>query len=265
MLGVARIAPDGRFVMVNTALSRMLGYGKKGLLRKTWNEITHPDDRSKEAALLNALLEGKDTSYEMEKRYLSPNDTAVWVTETSSAVMDGTGKLLYRISLIQMNESRQAAEHFRRALEVAESPMLLLDPHVRIRLFNASCERLLGYSSGELTGKLFSILMDKVWHGHQSKRVLEDLVRRTYEPNQAGHYVMSFRTRAGLSCSAECHAIPINTPAGKWILMSLVNIKTRQDSVRTRVFTIPLFEREYSASQEVIYPAKPRRALNQTP
>jgi len=43
--GIARVAPDGHFREVNWKLCSILGYTRDEMMRKTFSEITHPDDR----------------------------------------------------------------------------------------------------------------------------------------------------------------------------------------------------------------------------
>ncbi len=43
-IGMAMVAPDGRFLRVNQALCRIVGYSADELLRADFQTITHPDD-----------------------------------------------------------------------------------------------------------------------------------------------------------------------------------------------------------------------------
>src|SRR4030095_10511273 len=43
-LGIARIAPDGRWLEVNQRLCDIIGYTREELLTKTFGDVTHPDD-----------------------------------------------------------------------------------------------------------------------------------------------------------------------------------------------------------------------------
>jgi PAS domain-containing protein len=73
-LGVAQTASDDHLLMVNGTLCRMLGYQRRDLLQKTFKELTHPDDRSREAEIIDELVRGTETSYEIEK----PLPASLW-------------------------------------------------------------------------------------------------------------------------------------------------------------------------------------------
>jgi PAS domain S-box-containing protein len=96
----------------------MLGYQRRDLLQKTFKELTHPDDRSREAEIIDELVRGTETSYEIEKRYLRRYGSSVWVKETSSAVRAPMGHSSIG-SLIQVDQGKSAAERFRLAIEAA--------------------------------------------------------------------------------------------------------------------------------------------------
>ncbi len=50
MIGMATVAVNKRWLDVNEALCQILGYREDELLRKTWPEVTHPDDVNRSAA-----------------------------------------------------------------------------------------------------------------------------------------------------------------------------------------------------------------------
>jgi PAS domain S-box-containing protein len=139
-LGVAQTASDDHLLMVNGTLCRMLGYQRRDLLQKTFKELTHPDERSREAKIIDELVRGTETSYEIEKRYLRRYGSSVWVKETSSAVRGADGSFLHRISVIQVDQGKSAAERFRLAIEAAPNGMVLVDHKSRIVLVNAMTE-----------------------------------------------------------------------------------------------------------------------------
>lgn len=61
---------DNRFVRVNSAFARMFGYAPDEMLRMTTAQITHPDDIAETFARREPLLQGRETHFHIEKRYL---------------------------------------------------------------------------------------------------------------------------------------------------------------------------------------------------
>jgi len=121
-VGLDQVAPNGRLLMVNSALCCMLGYTPEEILTKTFEDITHPDDHKPEALLLAPLLADKTEAYEMDKRYLHRDGSPVWVHVTSSAVRDAHGRFAYRITVIQnITERRRAEEALVRSEKLASA------------------------------------------------------------------------------------------------------------------------------------------------
>jgi len=87
-VGVALVAPDGRFEAVNTTLQRMLGYSEAELLATTFRAITHPDDLAQNLTLVDQALRGERDNYEYEKRFLRKDGSAVWVQVNVALVRD---------------------------------------------------------------------------------------------------------------------------------------------------------------------------------
>jgi PAS domain S-box-containing protein len=76
--GMTVISVDGRFLRVNEAFCRSLGYSHDALLGLRWQDVTHPDDiqLSVEAAEATA---GPENSSPLTKRYLRSDGKIAWV------------------------------------------------------------------------------------------------------------------------------------------------------------------------------------------
>jgi PAS domain S-box-containing protein len=109
-VGIEQVAPDGRLLMVNAALCRMLGYEESELLGKNIAEITHPDDHARVLELFCAMQRGHRRSYEIETRYFHRDHSVVWVHVTSSMVNSPAETPQYRISVIQNVTERKRVE-----------------------------------------------------------------------------------------------------------------------------------------------------------
>jgi len=114
-IGLAIVASDGRWLRVNPALCRIVGYTAGELLAGTFQEITHPDDLDADLIYLRQTLTGEISTYQMEKRYLHKQGHAVWILLSVSLVRDAAGQPAYFIAQIQDIDSRKQTEAALRA------------------------------------------------------------------------------------------------------------------------------------------------------
>ena len=109
-VGVANVTPEGRFTLVNDRLCQILGYSREELLQRTFAEITHPADLEADWGHVRELLDGKASTYSMEKRYFHKSGRAVWANLTVSLFRDDAGVPQYFIGVIEDIGQRKAAE-----------------------------------------------------------------------------------------------------------------------------------------------------------
>ncbi len=109
-IGIAIVGLDGRWVRVNPSLCDIVGYPEAELLRKTFQEITHPDDLDADLASVRDLIEGRRRSYQMEKRYFHREGHAVWIRLTASLVRDEGGAAIHFVSQIEDITQRKHLE-----------------------------------------------------------------------------------------------------------------------------------------------------------
>ena len=109
-IGMALVAPDGRWLRVNRSLCRLVGYEPEELLTRTFQDITHPDDLDADLDYVRRMLTGEIETYQMEKRYVRKDRQIVWVMLSVSLVHDATGAPLYFVSQIQDITERKRAE-----------------------------------------------------------------------------------------------------------------------------------------------------------
>src|SRR5271154_7622099 len=78
-IGMALVAPDGRWLRVNRALCQIVGYCEAELLATNFQSITHPDDLEEDLNNVRKMAAGEIDAYEMEKRYIHKEGRPVWV------------------------------------------------------------------------------------------------------------------------------------------------------------------------------------------
>lgn len=115
-IGMALVAPEGRWLRVNQALCDIFGYSAAELLATTFQALTHPDDLKVDLQFVREMLEGSRSHYHKEKRYQHKNGHVIWAMLTSSLVRDVRGRPLYFVSQIQDITQRKLAFDRIRAL-----------------------------------------------------------------------------------------------------------------------------------------------------
>lgn len=91
---------DGRFLQVNTALCRLLGYSEQELLGMRWQDLTHPDDLAADTELQEETFEGQDV-VQFSKRYLHKSGRVIWCRLNSSLVRDAEGHPRFAIAQLE--------------------------------------------------------------------------------------------------------------------------------------------------------------------
>jgi PAS domain S-box-containing protein len=109
-IGLALVAPDGRWLQVNRSLCEIVGYTEHELLATTFQAITYPDDLATDLDYVRRMLAGEIHAYQMEKRYFHKRGHIVWILLSVSLVRDTRGHPLYFISQIQDITQRKRVE-----------------------------------------------------------------------------------------------------------------------------------------------------------
>ncbi|HBE31804.1 MAG TPA: hypothetical protein DD990_10840, partial [Cyanobacteria bacterium UBA11368] len=109
-IGMALVAPDGRWLMVNNSVCEIVGYSEEELLSKIVTDITHPDDLEQNLEYRRQILAGEIRTYQMEKRYFHKQGHVVWVLLSVSLVRDEKEQPLYFIAQIQDISSHKVLE-----------------------------------------------------------------------------------------------------------------------------------------------------------
>jgi PAS domain S-box-containing protein len=100
-IGMALVAPDGRWLKVNRSLCEIVGYSQQELLTKTFQDITHPDDLNIDLNYVHQMLNDEIRTYQMEMRYCHKAGHIVWVLLSASLVRNRMAQPLYFIAQIQ--------------------------------------------------------------------------------------------------------------------------------------------------------------------
>ncbi|MEE6227619.1 PAS domain S-box protein [Stenotrophomonas maltophilia] len=124
-LGMALVSLEGRWLDVNNALCRILGYPREELLQVDFQRLTHPDDLQTDLALVQDLLAGRRSHYHLEKRYLDRDGKVIWARLSVSLVRNEHGEPLHFVSQIQDITAQRSSEQ--RLFESEQRSRITLD------------------------------------------------------------------------------------------------------------------------------------------
>ncbi len=111
-LGIAvKDIHTGSYLDFNRKFAEIVGWGKYELLRKRWQDITHPDDVAREAELMQPFLAGETSSFQIEKRYVSQSGRVVWVSMTSARLTSFAQGQDQYLSMVEDVTERKALQH----------------------------------------------------------------------------------------------------------------------------------------------------------
>ena len=109
-VGMALVAPDGRWLRVNRKLCGIVGYEPEELLARTFQDITHPEDLGEDLDLLRRMLSREIETRALAKRYLRKDGSTVWVNLSVSLVWKPDGTPDYFIAVVEDIQARMSAE-----------------------------------------------------------------------------------------------------------------------------------------------------------
>jgi PAS domain S-box-containing protein len=179
-VGIAVLSPEGRFLRVNEALCRMLGYGEQELLQKTVRDITHADDLESTQELRLELL-AEPGARVHERRYLRKDGSALWVQIAGTSVRDSSGSPQCFVALVhditdlkRAEDALKASEsRFRRMMELSSDWYWVQDENFRflelpgVEKRGIDPEAFIGKARWELQG--LGSLPEKAWQQHREK------------------------------------------------------------------------------------------------
>ena len=152
-VGFAHVSPDGHFLRINQKFCDIVGYTKKEMQSRTFQEITYPDDLNADLEYVQQVFDGEIETYSMEKRYIRKDKTIVWIDLTVSLVFGDTGEPKYFIAVVQdISKRKEADDRFQLLVEQAGDAFFILDYDGVISDINHQACQSLGYSREELLG-----------------------------------------------------------------------------------------------------------------
>jgi PAS domain S-box-containing protein len=109
-IGIAVTDLEGRFEMANVAFQQMIGFTDEELVKMTFLDITVPDFRAHNFALVKELLDGKRDQFNFEKQYRRKDGHLIWVRINVSLLPGGGEAPRNVLGIVEDISERKAAE-----------------------------------------------------------------------------------------------------------------------------------------------------------
>lgn len=148
---------DKNNIKINSAFEQITGRTKEELIDSGWSNITHPNDLDEDIENFNKLQAGEIKSYSMEKRYVKPDGSAVWVYMVVTSLAPLAENKLNHMCLIQDITNQKAAmaalidseEKYRSITNNMSDVVWQMDLNLKTTYVSPSVEKLLGESIEE--------------------------------------------------------------------------------------------------------------------
>jgi PAS domain S-box-containing protein/putative nucleotidyltransferase with HDIG domain len=109
-VGMAMVDQWSKFIKVNDAFCKIVGFSKAELSGRSFTDITCPDDVRKDTENLAKLMSGELAKYYTEKRYISKNREIVCASTTVATVRNVRNEFLYFLAIVENITERRRAE-----------------------------------------------------------------------------------------------------------------------------------------------------------
>ena len=180
-IGMALLGVDGRFLQVNLALCRMMGYSMEEMLSRDFQGMTHEEDLPQSLHAVEDMLSGNMYTIQLEKRYVHKEGRDVWALVNASLVKNSDNIPLYFVTQIQDITARKQTEQELALLaatcrQTAEG-LAIVNMDGIIHFVNPAFEELTGLNQEEAVGRPWSQLPFALDHAKNFHGMWEKIER----------------------------------------------------------------------------------------
>ena len=178
--GVILINAEGVILMFNPACERLFGYAPFEVIgRNVKMLMPEPYQSGHDAFLRNYRETGERKIIGIGREVLGRRRNGVtFPMDLSVGEAEEDGQPIFVGIIRDLTERkaaetalREGAERLRAVVETAVDGVILIDARGRVQMFNPACERLFGYSAGEVIGENVRMLMPQPYRGEHDRYI----------------------------------------------------------------------------------------------
>lgn len=108
---LTRVKSPHHFVRTNARFRELLGYTEAELLQMSPVVLTHPDDFEAERVEVGRVIQGEQSGFQIEKRYIRKDGALIWARLTASMLSIGSEQEQFVLGIVEdITERKQAEE-----------------------------------------------------------------------------------------------------------------------------------------------------------
>jgi two-component system, OmpR family, sensor histidine kinase VicK len=174
-VGLALTDRSGRFVYVNDRYCSIVSQPRDAILGRTVEDLTHPEDWIRNEPLLERTFTDGEP-FVIEKRYVRPDGTALWVRNSVSARRDPAGIIVGSLAVSMDVTERVLAEEALREADRAKDEFLAMLSHELRNPLAPLRTSLKMFEREELSARGLQALQVSTRQLHQMTRLVDDLL-----------------------------------------------------------------------------------------
>jgi PAS domain S-box-containing protein len=243
-VGMAITDLDGRYVDVNPALCDLLQRSEDALIGSGWQDLAHPGDLESSATPTEEALRSGMQRYQLEKRYVRPDGSDVWVLLNVAVLRDPDGRpdryLAHVMDMTAQRRSQEdlarlfvqatgAEERIRRVLDAAPDATIVADETGRITYVNQRVGRTFGYEPEEVLGNDVEFLIPQRFHESHLRHRAGFMGAPRAREMGAGLELWGVR-KDGAEFPIEVSLAPLTTDEGIQVIASVRDVSERRNA-----------------------------------
>ncbi|MEO6719322.1 MAG: PAS domain S-box protein [Ferruginibacter sp.] len=224
-MGMLMVSIEGKFLKVNKKFTQITGYSEEELLMMTFFDLTHPDDIEEGLSIVRNAIEGKLTTYVVEKRYIHKNKNIVWVNVTSSIVSDAMEKALYFVTQVEDITAKKESElKFKNLLEKSLVGIYIHTAGKQFNYVNPRMTEIFGYTEQELLQNPAELVIHE-----EDLPIVREINRQRFENNaDTTHYEVRGKRKDGTTIWLEIYGSLIMHNGEKAVIGNIQDVTERK-------------------------------------
>jgi phosphoserine phosphatase RsbU/P len=226
--GIFQTSPEGTYLDVNPALTRIYGYASREEMMSKISDIARllyvdPNRRTE----FVRLMKEKDVVQDFEAQIYRKDGSIIWISENARAVKDAQGNILFYEGMVEDVTARKEAEEklrfselrFRSIWQKSFEGMRLTDEHGAMLAVNPAFCQIVGLPVEELVGRPFTAIYSSAEDvADMMQKYLKRFAERKIETLLERHVAF----RSGKVVDVELSNSFIEMEEGRLLLLSLV-------------------------------------------